>query len=124
MIVGVLVSLLLLRYRNDSQLSTPVHFKRFAAAFAYCFTAYALSLLPYVGVTRAAFIYHYMPALLYGEIAAALIIERLAGDLASHAFRVTTFFVVAIWVYFAPWVYYLPLPQADIEQRRWLKSWD
>lgn len=34
----------------------------------YCFLCYLLSLLPYAGVARAAFVYHYMPACYYGEI--------------------------------------------------------
>ena len=37
------------------------------------------NLLPYVLVTRSCFIYHYMPALMYGEIMTALLVDKLAG---------------------------------------------
>ena len=38
-----------------------------------------LNLLPYIFVNRSCFIYHYMPALFYGEIMTALFFDKVAG---------------------------------------------
>ena len=39
-----------------------------------------LNLLPYFFVKRSCFIYHYMPALFYGELMTALLIDKMAGE--------------------------------------------
>lgn len=43
------------------------YFGPFFTAIGYCGWTYMLNLLPYILVNRSAFIYHYMPALMYGE---------------------------------------------------------
>jgi len=64
------------------------------------------NLLPYVLVTRSCFIYHYMPALMYGEIMTALLVDKLAGrKFMPLACKVILAVVLAVWLHFAPWVY-------------------
>ena len=60
----------------------------------YCVTAYLFSILPYAFVSRAHFLYHYLPGLLFGEI--------LLGKLACSScdlrewFRVQPSFVMVV----------------------------
>ena len=39
---------------------------------SFCLVAYMWNLLPYLGVTRQAFIYHYMPGLHYASLLSAV----------------------------------------------------
>ena len=93
---------------------------------AYCLVGYFCNLLPYLSVSRSCFAYHYMPALLYGEILAGIMLERLFGKRLGAALMVQyiTTAVFLVFVFFAPWIYSLPLSAEGHEQRRWLKTWN
>jgi dolichyl-phosphate-mannose--protein O-mannosyl transferase len=96
------------------------------ALIVYCLVGYFCNLLPYLSVSRSCFAYHYMPALLYGEILAGVMVERLFGKRLRVALVVQyiTTAVFCVFVFFAPWIYSLPLSAEGHQQRRWLKSWD
>ena len=75
---------------------------------------YIINLAPYVGVQRSTFIYHYMPALVYGELMAARLVETLVGP------RYTPFATLLILgitggvvLHFAPWIYATPVRAAS-----------
>jgi hypothetical protein len=80
------------------------------AVLAYCLCAYAANLAPYAAVARSCFIYHYMPGLMYGELATALLIDALAGRRwMPVAFKVVLAPVVVCFLYYAPWIYLFAL---------------
>ena len=84
--------------------------------------AYALNLLPFVGIPRAMFLYHYLTAMIISVIALAYIIDqhpnkqKIAIGLASVAF--------IFFIFFAPLSYGLPLSDNAYHLRTWLPSWE
>ena len=64
-------------------------------------------------------------ALMYGEIAAALLVDALAGKRAvRRTVQVLTAIVVGCWLYYVPWLYCYPLTNDGHQRRRWMKRWD
>jgi dolichyl-phosphate-mannose--protein O-mannosyl transferase len=127
--VGVLVSFgstfFYLRYKGDRDLQLKRLFGRFFSAVGFCLWTYILNLLPYILVARSAFIYHYMPALMYGEIMTALMLEQLVGRRNMHsAAKTLLILVIAAFLFYAPWVYSWPLTNEGHARRRLLKRWD
>ena len=99
--------------------------QRFFAAVSYLVVGYVANLMPYIAVNRAAFIYHYMPALLYGEILAGVLLDRIFGRKAfAWVVQVIMAAIFAVWLFFAPWVYGIPLSNAAHARRRWMSGWD
>ena len=79
------------------------------------------NLIPFLFISRVAFIYHYFPSLLFALIA-------LSYLLTSHKLSyiiVPLFFVIAItvFIFFAPLSYGLPLDTDAFFLRIWLPSW-
>jgi dolichyl-phosphate-mannose--protein O-mannosyl transferase len=72
----------------------------------YCLVGYAANLLPYTAVTRSCFVYHYMPALMYGELATAALLDALFGRRRMRwvAWLITAC-VLLSHLFFAQWVY-------------------
>jgi dolichyl-phosphate-mannose--protein O-mannosyl transferase len=125
LVVAFLFSFIFLRYREHRDMQLRRDFGGVFTAVGYCLWAYVLNLLPYILVNRSAFIYHYMPALMYGEVVAALMVEQLAGPrLTPAAVKVLTLVVLAGFVFWAPWVYCFPLTAEGHARRRILKRWD
>lgn len=66
-----------------------------------------------------------MPALVYGEIIVALVIEQLAGKRWMHlASCVVVGAAAAGFLIYAPWIYGFPLTSEGHARRRWLSRWD
>lgn len=85
------------------------------------FLGWILNLAPYALIARTCFAYHYMPALVYGRLLVALLIDSFfgAGGCAAAVAAVT-----AAWVYWSPWVYALPLSFEEHAARRWMEKWN
>jgi dolichyl-phosphate-mannose--protein O-mannosyl transferase len=91
----------------------------------YCFAGYALNLLPYLGVTRQAFVYHYMPALYYGSILVGVLMDMLLPrSLKSGVAAAVIAASAAAFLLLAPWVYALPITHSAHASRRWISTWD
>ncbi len=83
--------------------------------------AYLLNLLPFMGIGRVMFIYHYMVALIFAILITALLIDQLKDKLI-----VITFFsslAVIGFIFFAPFTYGLSLSPVALNWRIWLPSW-
>ena len=66
-----------------------------------------------------------MPAMMYAEILAGLLLEKLAGPRwAPLAAKTLLLPVVAVYLYYAPWIYGFPLTNDGHERRRWLPRWN
>lgn len=103
-VLCVLASACYLRYKHDQHFQLHVHSNVFSA-IGYCLWVYILNLLPYILVNRSAFIYHYMPALMYAEIMSALLIEQLVSKrYMPIAMKVLAVVIISCFFFYAPWV--------------------
>lgn len=101
------------------------------AALALCLAAYLINLLPFIGVTRVMFLYHYFFALFFSLIAATMLWNDLATShrkvLATNrqraAFAAVLVVVAGGFLYFAPISYGTLLSPAGLQARMWLRSW-
>jgi len=97
----------------------------FFCSVGFCAWVYVLNLLPYILVARSAFIYHYMPALMYGEIMSALMVQQLVGKKRmSTVIKILLIIVISWFLFYSPWVYATPLTGEGHARRRLLKRWD
>lgn len=119
-------ALLYVRYRNDWALGPGLaRFKPFFAQAAFCALVYVVNLAPYVGVARSTFIYHYMPALLYAELLAAITVDWFAGPRwRGVAVRVYAVLVASVFLFNYPWVFAFPITNDGHARRRWLPRWN
>jgi len=101
-------------------------------ALSIATVAYFINLLPFVGVTRVMFLYHYLFSFLYSIIAAVMLINDLVTNRNNRQFvmpRSRAVFVAALalvalgFIYFAPISYGTPLSPAGLQARMWLHSW-
>ncbi|NBY23003.1 MAG: hypothetical protein EBQ73_09280 [Gammaproteobacteria bacterium] len=76
-----------------------------------------MNLLPFMGIGRVMFIYHYLSALVFAILLLVYLAERLPG------YRRVTFgialFALAGFGYFSPWTYGFPASRP----MAWLSSW-
>jgi dolichyl-phosphate-mannose-protein mannosyltransferase len=94
--------------------------------------AYLINYLPFIGITRVMFLYHYFFAFLYSIIFAVMLWNDLATDvhgkqLTSHRHRQLYIGLILITIisfcFFAPISYGTPLSPAGLQLRMWLHSW-
>ncbi|MEC4984100.1 MAG: phospholipid carrier-dependent glycosyltransferase [Oscillatoria sp. PMC 1076.18] len=87
---------------------------------------YAANLLPWIKVSRCTFIYHYMGASVYSQLALAWIIERWIVSESLFSRRAGISIVLAIILAFWFWlpIYLgLPLSLSGFQLRMWFSSW-
>ena len=85
--------------------------------------AYLVNMLPFIGISRAMFLYHYFSGLLIAIIALVYLVDQLKNrrNIAAGLLIV----VVAGFVYFAPLSYGKPpLTREEFTSRMWLKGWE
>ena len=93
------------------------HFRGAAPALSLLLFGWLLNLLPYAAINRTTFAYHYMPALLYGNLFLAIFVDKFAGRAGAAVVAAATGLT---WLYYAPWIYGLPLSLEQHAARRWL----
>jgi dolichyl-phosphate-mannose-protein mannosyltransferase len=81
--------------------------------------------LPWGLVPRAAFMYHFLPAVPLGALAVATgLVELWRGSTPRQVLAVAYVLVVALsFVYFYPLYAAVPMDKPALESRMWLKSW-
>ena len=82
---------------------------------------YALNLLPFIGIKRVMFLYHYLTGLLFAILILVYLIEK--SEHARKIFIVLTIASVVAFIYFAPLTYGLPLSSKAYDARVWLNTW-
>lgn len=82
---------------------------------------YLLNLLPFIGIKRAMFLYHYLVGLIFAIIALVYLIDKTPKR--KTAFAVLVAASLATFIFFAPLSYGLPLTEKAYNARVWLKSW-
>jgi dolichyl-phosphate-mannose-protein mannosyltransferase len=109
MCVALVVMGVYCRSRRFSSLPEHAAFERWTPAFTvliYCMLGYACNMVPYALVTRSCFLYHYMPALMYGQLLTATLVDMLAGrKWMPKVTRILISIVCICYVFYAPWIY-------------------
>jgi dolichyl-phosphate-mannose--protein O-mannosyl transferase len=102
------------------------------AALAIAGAAYLINYLPFIGITRVMFLYHYLYAFLFSIVFVVMLWNDLATDHHGHQFTrpsqrqifaVILLLVALGFVYFAPLSYGTPLSPAGLQARMWLHTW-
>ena len=87
---------------------------------------YAANFLPWIGVSRCIFLYHYLPASLFSGMAIAWLVERWLRnhDPALKNWAIAIIAAVAIgFIFWLPLYLGLPLSPLEWQLRIWLPSW-
>ncbi|MCC6934768.1 MAG: phospholipid carrier-dependent glycosyltransferase [Candidatus Yanofskybacteria bacterium] len=83
--------------------------------------AWLMNLLPFIGIHRVMFLYHYFPGLLWAILMLGYLVDR-----SRHRVHIAGALVLVAligFVYFAPLSYGLPLSDAAYNARTWFNSW-
>ncbi len=83
--------------------------------------AYLLNLLPFIGINRAMFLYHYMTALVFTILCLTYLIDQLQKKRTIFTVLLTASLI--IFVFLLPLTYGLPLNQKAYQARLWLTTW-
>lgn len=121
--VGFLLSV---RYR-DTKILSPSTRESLGYAMRTCiflFWGWLINLLPYILVDRSAFVYHYLPGLIYAQLLSGVLVDQLPRPVRVLVMVSLVTSAVASFLYFAPWVYCFPLTSEEHAARRWLPKWD
>lgn len=82
---------------------------------------YFLNLLPFIGIKRVMFLYHYLGALLFAILIIGFLMDHLR---ASRKAYITVAVVAALaFAYFAPLTYGLDLSPGSYQNRVWIDKW-
>ena len=83
--------------------------------------AYLFNLLPFIGITRAMFLYHYMIGLVFAIMALVYLIDKQQSKNKVFAALLVVSFLV--FLFFSPLTYGLPLTNSAYHLRVWFPSW-
>lgn len=89
--------------------------------FGILLSGYFLNLLPFIGIKRVMFLYHYLTGLIFAILVLVYLIEK--KEHARKIFIGLAIASVAAFIYFAPLTYGLPLNPKTHEKRVWFPSW-
>lgn len=82
---------------------------------------YVINLLPFIGVKRVMFLYHYFIPLIFAIGALIYILESMPN--ARRKLAAVALISLISFLYFAPLTYGLPLDSKTYERRLWLETW-
>jgi dolichyl-phosphate-mannose--protein O-mannosyl transferase len=92
----------------------------------YLATSYVANLLPWLSISRCAFLYHYMPAYLFASLALAWLVESwLKSPWLSLKIVAGTIILASLagFLFWIPFYLGLPLSPEAWQLRIWLQSW-
>jgi dolichyl-phosphate-mannose--protein O-mannosyl transferase len=124
--VMLLTALVAARYRDTWLLRNQKGGTKLKALRTCLFllAGWLMNLLPYILVDRSAFVYHYLPGLLYAQLLSGVMMDQLPRRTAI----VGTMFVIGAsissYLYFAPWIYCYPRTSEEHAAMRWIGRWD
>ena len=98
-------------------------------ASGFLFMSWLLHWLPFFGMQRQLFLHHYLPALFFAIILAALQFERLSVQFMSERKRIITLALltiagIALFFAFIPLGYGLKMTKKQCLRLKWLPRWD
>lgn len=83
--------------------------------------AWLMNMLPFVGITRVMFLYHYLTALIWAVLALAYFADQMRRPL--KPMLAAGALALVLFVFFAPLSYGLPLTEGSYNARVWFASW-
>jgi dolichyl-phosphate-mannose--protein O-mannosyl transferase len=83
--------------------------------------AYLLNMLPFIGISRAMFLYHYMIGLVFAIVALVYLVDRIVNK--KRVLMILLIASIVSFVFFAPLTYGLPLNEKMYHARVWLSTW-
>jgi dolichyl-phosphate-mannose--protein O-mannosyl transferase len=90
----------------------------------FLMSGWLVNLLPYILVDRSAFVYHYLPGLLYAQLLGGVMVDQLPRRIGIVSMATTVCAAVGGFCFFAPWTYCVPLTSEQHAQMRWFGRWD
>lgn len=90
----------------------------------YLFAGWVCNLAPYLLVRRAAFLYHYMPALFYGQLLSGVIVDFFPPRARVPVVALLSAALAAAFAYWAPWIFGLYISDDQHLARQWLSKWN
>lgn len=126
--VGIMLVVLMfcVRYREISftcSIKSTERLKTLSTCM-FLLSGWLVNLLPYILVDRSAFVYHYLPGLLYAQLLSGVMVDQLPRFSRLATLVAFTAVTVAAFVYFAPWIYCFPISSDQHAERRWFGRWD
>jgi len=88
---------------------------------AFLAGAWLVNMLPFIGINRVMFLYHYFTALIWAILLLAYTVDQTKKS--RQAFYVISIVALASFVFFAPLSYGLPLSNDAYDARVWFSSW-
>jgi dolichyl-phosphate-mannose-protein mannosyltransferase len=94
----------------------------FDKTYIFLLAGFALNLLPFIGVNRVMFLYHYFTAYIF----ATMILVWLISKQKSHKYIFGAIIAVSViaFIFFAPLSYGLDLPSEAFKTRMWISGWE
>ena len=95
----------------------------------FLLSGYFLNLLPFIGVKRVMFLYHYLTALIFAVLILCYLIDKIhsisSGQDKNSRKIFTGIIIISIiaFLFFAPLSYGLPLSEKAYITRVWFASW-
>mmetsp|Transcript_14123 Transcript_14123/g.28889 ORF Transcript_14123/g.28889 Transcript_14123/m.28889 type:complete len:535 (-) Transcript_14123:2933-4537(-) len=114
----------LLRSRKQSEEAPKPLFIRLFRVGTVLLVGYWLNLLPYTEVSRPAFSYHYMPALLMAELIVCLLLDSIENQ--AHKSLVTLAVIgglVTAFIFWSPWTFGILVPKRVHSMLHWMPRW-
>ena len=118
--------LAMVRFRGIKYLSGIKGRLRYNALFTcmFLFWGWIVNLLPYILVDRSAFVYHYLPGLLYAQLLSGVLVSQLPKSLSALVTLLVCAAVIGAFTYHAPWIYAYPISSDQHQARRWMPRWN
>ena len=82
---------------------------------------YAINMLPFVGVKRVMFLYHYLTALIFAILILCYLIDKDKNS--RKIFAGITMVAIIAFLFFSPLTYGLSLSDKAYKVRVWFASW-
>lgn len=96
-----------------------------AQIWLYCLGGYLANWLPWSAVSRCTFLYHYMAALIFAQLALAYWLAE--GCIRSHPTRILALSILGIcslgFIFWLPIYLGLPLTAEEYQARMWFEQW-
>lgn len=98
------------------------HFLGFGA---FLLLGYVVNWIPYIGISRVCFIYHYMPSLFFAILLAALFFDYFVKSWKAKQIGAGIVIAAAAWHfwYFAPFTYGTEITTEQANRMEWLHAW-
>ncbi len=86
--------------------------------------AYLFNLLPFIGITRVMFLYHYFTALVFAIITLVFLIDMIENEKTKKKAFISVVVISALFfIYFSPIIYGISISQSSEHLFFWISSW-